>query len=244
MATSSYVTNWQPKVRGMAKVDDTVVKQGADKEEGEAVRNAVSSYSKLRPRKLTYKGEAPASDTIILESLVEGWLPATHSLANVYTPDRRTKVDGNELDTYVNEDGKEVLWLASQPTGELWLEFTAPHVVTDQPDTDTVSAEAPGDLHAICHLAASYILMMAANEWTKIARSSISADAINYDQLAAKAKVQADAERAEYNRHMGIVESGSGSAGGTSTTPYSGRVDWDSRTTGGSDRFAHRAKWF
>ncbi|MFI0608484.1 MAG: hypothetical protein ACH37Z_11445 [Anaerolineae bacterium] len=212
--------------------------------EGKYIQDAIKEYSRHRPQRLTYQGSAPDGQTVALATLIPGWLPATHSLYNVYSPDRRTKVDSNDVDTYIDGSGAATLWLASS-SGELWLEYTEPHVLTPEVSSptpvagvDTVAAQAPDDIPLIQHLATYYIMQRAADFY--VAQYSKSLGAGDYPNYLVLGK-----------EHLRLWEVGMGLAkpegakGGDAAgvQPYSGRVDWDSSTTGGSDRFAHRRRW-
>lgn len=247
---TAYETTWQTPVRAMASVESEACSQGATGMEGQYIQDAINEYSRHRPQRLTYQGNAPASDTIVLTSLVSGWKPATHTLFNLYTPDRRMKVDGNDWETYLDGEGRPILWLASTPSGELWAEYTAPHVLVAEvvavPPTieavegvDTVAAQAPDDIPAIRHLATYYIMQRAADYYVRQYSKSLGAgDYPNYLALGKE-------HLRHWQEHMGLVPP-EGAKGGDSggVQPYSGRVDWDSRTTGGSERFAHPGRWF
>lgn len=252
MPTNSYTSYWQPNVRSQAKVAGTLVSQGAGNEEEQCIQNAVVTYSRLRPRKLTYTGSAPAGAATVLSDLVEGWTPSTHRLVNLYSPNRQTRIDPNDeiFETYVNSDGEEVLYFNELPSGELWLEYTAQHVLETADDgDDTIRSEALADYWPVVHLAAYYILLMAANKYVEMSRSSSSADSLDFDAQAKKAMDQAKAERLEFDTALGILPEGAAAGAGATAggspgvVPYSARANWDSKTTGGSDRFSHSSRW-
>lgn len=210
--------------RNYADVDPAVVSQGTGSVEEQCCKNAVRSYSALRPRQRTVGlfGSGPW----MLSELVAGWNADSHRVTAVRTGTPPRPVDDSAWSVFQNPDQSWSLWVDCSATV---MNYSAPHQVDGS--IDTIEAEAPNDLDAVAHLAASYILAVAANHFAQLANSSISADTVNYQQLQANYGSRAGAERAEFQRHLD-----------TRPVKRSVRVDYDSRSSSGRERLFHGSR--
>lgn len=222
--------------RAYAKVDSSVVSQTAGGDESKAVENAGRTYSVDRPRKLTAALTSTGAWEYSLSTLVSGW-SGDHLVSQVSGPGGQqysAPLDSNDWSVYQHADGSWYLRFACSPaSGDIfWVEYSAPHTLTEDPDVDTISSDYPNDVSAVAHLAASFILDMAANKYAEQFDATIAADAVarpvspSYTTLAKE-------QRDQYEEHMGKKPKVS-----------SARVDWDSSNVGGSDRIFHRRRWF
>lgn len=225
------------KVRAFAQVESGIVSQsdtgdgGANLDSGEtlALLDALTAYNLARPRQLVVSGSAIASGyDQALTSLVAAWAGDTHRALTVWFPldgQERNEMLPADWQVYQKPDGSwHVRFIGDVPSEPWYLDFTAPHVVDTV--TDTLSSEAPLDVDAVCHLAASNVLQMAANKLAKQSSTSLSADTISAENQSRNYAMRAKEEREKFTAHMA-------SRAGSSQ----GMVDWGRPAAGQADRF-------
>ncbi len=212
----------QARVTAFAQVDTAVV---SSDDRNRAIQNAVRTYSAVRPRRLT--GALVGAGPWLLTSLAAGWLADSHRVVSVAVAGG-ARLDVNDWCVYQESNGA---WWLSSLYGDPIVTYSAPHELDE--DTDTIALEAPGDLEAVAHLAASYVLAIAANYYARMSQSSLSADAVNYQQLQSNYGSRAGAERAEFDRHMR-----------TRARKGSSRLEWDRRSSTGHPFLFHGRRRF
>lgn len=228
------------RARELASVPASIVSQGTGTTDAEyrCIQSALEVYNQDQPRELVLV-ISPSGGSVYeysLSSRVSGWNASQYQVVRVVYPGNKqteNELDNRYWDVYEKSDG--TFWLRftedSPASGnDVWVYYTAPHVI--DPTTDTLSSDNPGDFQAFCHLAAAYILEMAANYYAKLDESSIGADSQNYRDVTQRYQTQANNMRKVYSDHI------SRKRGRTSAV-----INWDTTATGGRDRMFHRRRW-
>lgn len=207
------LTSLKSKVRAFAQVESGIVSQsdtgvgGANLDSGEtlALLDAIAAYNLARPRHLVVSGSAIVSGyDQALTSLVAAWAGDTHRALTVWYPldgQSRSEMLSSDWQVYQKPDGSWHIRFAVDVPSESWyLDYSAPHVVDT--GTDTLSSGAPLDVDAVCHLAASNVLQMAANKLAKQSSTSLSADTIGAENQSRNYAMRAKDERDKFTAHM------------------------------------------
>jgi hypothetical protein len=231
------------KARAFARVDVAIVSQtdtgagGAnlDSQETLAILDALKQYSLHRPRRLSIQGAAITTGyDQDLSTFVSGWTPDSHQVVAIWFPTdakERNELQGSDWVTYNNPaTGDALRFLTDVPGVDWWMDYTAPHVANTT--EDTLSAEAPGDVDAFCHLAASMILQQAANHYARQSSSTISVDAVQTDKQSQNYAQRAKEERQLFLDHV-AMKAKTGSV----------RVDWGRPAKGQADRLWHNRRY-
>lgn len=216
--------------RQFAQVPESVVSQidASPLQSGETVGllDAVREYSQANPRIKTVASTVSGFE-ISLSVIVTGWSSDTHRVNRIWWPtdlQGRYEVQPSDYWLFEKPDGTSwVRFTVASPTTECWIEYSCPHVVSST--EDTLSAECPGKVEAVCHLAASNILRMAANYFARQHSNSIVADTVNSEQQSLNYANRAKDERAIYEGRQQSIPSGSGF------------VDWGYPAPGNSELF-------
>lgn len=224
------------RARTFARLPDSLVSQvdtgasGAnlDSEETLALLDAVRRYSAVRPRRLVAAGSAVSGYDQALSTLVSGWQEDTHQVLSVWYPvaqQERREMQASDWVVYQKPDGTwHLRFLVDIPSQSWYLDYSAPHVLTEA--TDTLSSAAPLDVDAVCHLAASLMLQQAANYYSRQGSTTLSADTVSTENQSRNYSMRAKEERAAYDEHI---------AG--RPRPTQALVDWGRPANGQSDRF-------
>ncbi|TXH55413.1 MAG: hypothetical protein E6Q97_08870 [Desulfurellales bacterium] len=201
--------------RQFAQVSDSVVSQfdNGNVQSGEtiAILDAVREYSQANPRNRTIAATLSGFE-VDLATLVPEWSADTHRVQRVWWPtdlQGRYEVQPSDYWLFQKPDGTNwIRFTVSAPTSTCWIDYSAPHQLDDT--TDTLSSECPSKVEAVCHLAASNILRMAANYYARQHSTSITADTVNSEQQSLNYANRAKDERAIYEGRQQSIPSGSG----------------------------------
>lgn len=179
--------------RGFAKVSADVIKRPPTEgeEETACLRSAIREFSEAFPPlvRVTFPWSATGQYALLWDAEInvekDLWLQQQNSLLKVDRRDWRVEQDA-EGDWYLYLD-------CTYSGGTLILEHFGDHVVTD--DASTIPASA---LEPLAHLAAHYLLLNAANSYSKNSSTTIGADAVSQESPAKSYSFQSKDEYAKW----------------------------------------------
>lgn len=164
-----------------------------------AIYSAIKDYSQARPRSVVQEFTGNSDYEFSLDSIT-AYSPETCLINAVFWPVERQSeyvVPADEWRVYQRPDGTWWLkLLQDSPSDKIWVRLTIPH------DAATLITTAPADIEAICHLAASKLLQMAANYMASSTSSSIAADSVDRNQQSATYSQRSKDEKSLYNQWM------------------------------------------
>lgn len=209
------LANLKSLARRFARVDDSVVSRVDDlplltSDETIAILDAIKEHSKRYPRVRSIELPAPATWDVAL-SAVSGWGPdhKVESVRHCLNSQEWIEIEAKDLWTYQAPNGSyQLRFLCAPPTAAFWLSYSMPHVLTNS--QDTFSDERPGEIEAVCHLAAANILRMAANSAQRQYKSNLGAESANTEQQAPNYAARSREERQEYLNRLSQAETGNG----------------------------------
>jgi hypothetical protein len=186
---------------------------------GRAVDNAVSRYSKDRPRELITSFTGSASHYYDMPTNLPAWIRGFSAIIGVDYPaaslsdnEQPQWLAGRDWEVYASATDVEYLYFPVHTPGTaetVRINYTAPHSHTDS--TDTIYA---GDLEAVRDLGASIVCEMLATRASGMSHSGISADSVNYRDAQLRYTQEAKAWYEKYRVQMGFPSDGSSKACG------------------------------
>lgn len=208
----------------------------------EAIAAAISHYSGDRPRELVADVNGTGNEYYPLtggSAVLAGWVDGSSSIRAIDFP--ASTVAAGYQPTWLDPDldwtyyrDASVIYLrfrsAVPQTGQkARVGYTAPHV--HDTTTDTIP---PGDLDALCDLAAHYACQALATKYAAFQDSTLMADSTNYRDGQLRFKQQADAWLDSYRDRLGIKD---GVQGASAT------ADWTRAGTTGMPMLTHSRRW-
>jgi len=164
-----------------------------------AINEAIKDYSQARPRSVVQEFSGNSDYEFPLASISQ-FSPETCLINAVFWPVERQGeylVPADEWRVYQRPDATWWLKLLQEtPSDRIWVRLTIPHVA------ETLMTTAPADFEAICHLAASKLLQMAANHTASSYGNSIAADSVDRAQQSGNYAMRSKDERAMYTQWM------------------------------------------
>lgn len=219
-----------------------------DTSEYRAVQYAVKQYSIFNPRNSAVSFSPTGVKLYDLTNLIIGYKKSSHRITDIIYPFDDTsfdlvgpydqnKIDINDWTVSLNplQNNKPYLRFlnGSEPPSDsvrkVVLFYTGPHIVDDS--SDTITDEEPDDTEAFANLIASRILLIASHWFTRLDDPTIDIQiaetgtkSTNYSQRSK------DCFRL-FKEHMEMK------------TEHSGRINWDSFSTWGEERFWYDSRW-
>jgi hypothetical protein len=178
---------------------------------GRALDNAVSRYSKDRPRELVASFSGSVSHYYDMSTNLPSWVRGFSVLNAVEYPVGTANVDHQWLDSrdyeiYASATDTDYVYFPVHTPGTaetIRARYSAPHTHTDS--TDTVYSE---DLEAVRDLGASIVCEMLATRASGMTNSGINADSVNYRDAQLRYTQEAKAWYEKYKIHMGFPSEG------------------------------------
>lgn len=208
----------------------------------EAIASAVSRYTTDRPRELTADVTGTGSEFYPLTgggAVLASWSDGVSQILAIDYPAAPVAAGyaPNWLDssfdwtTYRDATIEYLRFRSVTPTAteKARVTYTAPHVHTTVLDTIP-----PGDLDAVCDLAASYACQALATKAAATQDSLIAADSTNYRDGQLRFSQQAKNWEDSYKRRMNIKDDEIGA---------SAVADWNRTATTGGPFLTHRRRW-
>lgn len=221
-------TDLQAAARRHAQVDSSIVSQTSNGDEESHCREAVRTYSQVRPYvdavSVAALSDASQPPVYSLSSAVTGWVEDSWTVVECY---QRSNGECERISGWsvIREAGVSKLIFDSYP-GQFWLRYARPH----DPDDDPFLFPRE-DLDAISHLAAALILEQAADYYGRQYNRTMGADSSNTEQQSFNYAQRAKDQRKIFTDAMAARPKSLGSSGGAK------RANWSTRGLMGRDHF-------
>ena len=217
-------------VRVLRDYGDTAAKQElVDAEIDAFIAQALTRYSGDRPRELVADVIAGGGRTT---DLPEGWVDETSRVLRVELADADDfdAVDPRAWSLYRSPTAIALRWVdgAEPASGEtVRIAYTVPRVLAATAQDTTVP---DADFYALCDLAVSLSCAALAQKYARTAEPLLNSGVVAYRTKAQEWDGRAQAYRKAYEAHIGAA---------SGPVPAGAVVNWDTRSTSGTDWLTH-----
>jgi hypothetical protein len=218
-------------------------------DQDDAITQAVKRYSKDRPRELVTDLVGAASALLALptgpgappETFEDGF-SIVRSIEFPVGDLPPTFLEGEDWLLYRTPTGLKIALtsMVPQASDTLRVTWTVRHNQGTSGGSPVSTTVPDADFEAVCDLAASFCCDKFSAAFARTNDSSIQADAVNYRSKSQEYASLGKQFKKRYDDHIGIEDSGSGSAGGSPTAGAITIGDMNLTQGSGVDRLTHR----
>ncbi len=209
-----------------------------ESEKTKAVRKAVNTHSRYRPRQEVEDRVGTGAFDYALNDLAF-WEDDFSQILSIEYPVDDDAQEASVLTAeedwtiYQKPETRFIRFLSATPELDVYFRvtYTARHSCEE-----TACTVAAPDEEAVQTLAASFFCRMLAAAYAQDQDSTIAADSVDHSSKRREYETQAAKYRAEYDEHMGIGQA-------AAAKPASGMVDWDVNYPDGTDRLTHPRRY-
>jgi hypothetical protein len=220
-------------------------------DQDDAITQAVKRYSKDRPREMVtdITGVNPASAILALpagpSTPPEAFEDGFSVIRSIEFPVGNlplTFLEGDDWFLYRTPAGPKIALNSLVPTTNdtLRVTWTVRHNQGTSGAQAVATTVPDADFEAVCDLAASFCCDKLSAVYARTNDSTIQADAVNYRSKSQEYASLGKQFKKRYDDHIGIEESGSGSAGSSPTAGAFAIGDMNLTQGSGVDRLTHR----